>query len=267
MRTLVTRSAITLSLLALAACAPPPPPATPVQQAAAVNAGVGFNNPEAYRAARAQRETQLRNQAPAYVAPAAPENLPPPIIELPGGASEPLESVSAGGGGLDPSVLDAVDRVDPPMTSEAEGAAAVFAPVPPVAPATPMPIVLASAEAAQVPLVPAAQPTADGFAADGNYVQVSASALPARPEGGTVNVVAYALGTTNAVGQPVYRRGGGFSKAKFERACADYRSGDAAQTAFMIAGGPERDRLGLDPDGDGFACGWNPAPFRAAAGR
>ena len=29
-------------------------------------------------------------------------------------------------------------------------------------------------------------------------------------------------------------------------------------------GGPERDRKGLDPDGDGFACAWDPRPFRAA---
>jgi hypothetical protein len=29
-------------------------------------------------------------------------------------------------------------------------------------------------------------------------------------------------------------------------------------------GGPERDRLGLDPDGDGFACYWDPTPFRLA---
>ena len=38
----------------------------------------------------------------------------------------------------------------------------------------------------------------------------------------------------------------------------------AAQEAFLKAGGPERDRYGLDPDGDGFACRWDPTPFRAA---
>jgi hypothetical protein len=30
------------------------------------------------------------------------------------------------------------------------------------------------------------------------------------------------------------------------------------------AGGPRRDPLGLDPDGDGFACAWDPTPFRTA---
>ena len=32
--------------------------------------------------------------------------------------------------------------------------------------------------------------------------------------------------------------------------------------AFLEAGGPKRDRKGLDPDGDGFACAWDPRPFR-----
>ena len=259
MRTLARLTTLSLPVVALAACVPPPPPAPPVQQAAAVNAGVGFNNPEAYRAARAQRETQLRNQAPAYVPPAAPENLPPPIIELPGGETEPLDSARAAG--LDPSVLAAVERIGQAP------AGAVSAPVAAELPApAPAPVVMASSEAAQTPLRPAPQPTADGFAQDANYVQVSASALPERPEGG-VNVVAYALGTTNAVGQPVHRRGTSFSKSKFERACGDFRSADAAQVAFLAAGGPDRDRLGVDPDGDGFACGWSPVPFRSAARR
>ena len=51
-----------------------------------------------------------------------------------------------------------------------------------------------------------------------------------------------------------------------ERACAKYSSSDLAQSDFLAQGGPRRDRLGLDPDGDGFACAWNPQPFRAAVG-
>ena len=265
MRILVSLCSVTLPMMALVACAPPPPPEPPVQQAAAANAGVGFNNPEAYRAARVQRQAEVRATAPVAAAPAAsPAALPPPIVELPGGESQPLESGDAGdAAGLDPSVLAAVDRVtgSEPMPESAAAAPVAI----PAAPA-PAPVVMASADAARAPLVPARAPTADGFAQDGNYVQVSATTLPERPDGG-VNVVSYALGTTNSVGQPVYRRGGAFSERKFERACAAYRSGDAAQTAFLVAGGPERDRLGMDPDGDGFACDWSPAPFRAAAGR
>ena len=270
MRILVNLSFVTLPALALVACAPPPPPESPVQQAAAANAGVGFNNPEAYRAARAQRQSQVRATAPApAAAPATPAVLPPPIVELPGGESEPLESGNAGpAAGLDASVLAAVDRVSSPAGAPAFAAGAAAVPVEIAAPQAPAPapVVMASAEAARAPLVPSRQPTANGFDDDGNYVQVSASALPERPSD-TVNVVSYALRTTNAVGQPVHRRGGAFSQRKFERACGAYRSDDAAQTAFLVAGGPERDRLGVDPDGDGFACDWSPAPFRAAAGR
>ncbi|CAN0586593.1 unnamed protein product, partial [Ectocarpus sp. 12 AP-2014] len=40
---------------------------------------------------------------------------------------------------------------------------------------------------------------------------------------------------------------------------------DQAQIAFLEAGGPEKDRNGMDPDGDGFACNWDPTPFRRAA--
>ena len=39
---------------------------------------------------------------------------------------------------------------------------------------------------------------------------------------------------------------------------------DVAQEAFLAQGGPQSDRKGLDPDGDGFACDWDPRPFRAA---
>ena len=37
-----------------------------------------------------------------------------------------------------------------------------------------------------------------------------------------------------------------------------------AKIAFLEAGGPKRDRKALDPDGDGYACGWDPAPYRRA---
>lgn len=39
-------------------------------------------------------------------------------------------------------------------------------------------------------------------------------------------------------------------------ACAAFEGLGAAQQAFLSAGGPLKDRNGLDPDGDGFACGW-----------
>lgn len=40
--------------------------------------------------------------------------------------------------------------------------------------------------------------------------------------------------------------------------CTEYATAQAAQTEFILRGGPERDPLGLDPDGDGNACGYRP---------
>ncbi len=88
--------------------------------------------------------------------------------------------------------------------------------------------------------------------------------LPSRPGGLGPNIVAYALSTTNDVGEPVYSRMGLFNESWHERVCARYGWSDRAQAAFLQAGGPERDLRGLDPDGDGFACNWDPGPFRIA---
>lgn len=89
-------------------------------------------------------------------------------------------------------------------------------------------------------------------------------AIPERPRGTGPNIVAYALSTSNQVGVPVHNRSGRFNQDKYRLACAEFGSSDQAQTAFLEAGGPNRDRMGLDPDGDGFACRWDPTPFRNA---
>ncbi|WP_432449480.1 hypothetical protein [Aliiroseovarius marinus] len=99
-----------------------------------------------------------------------------------------------------------------------------------------------------------------------SYQQVQPTAVPERPKGSSVSVVQYALSTTNAVGQSIYTRSSLSGAKRAARNCARYSSADFAQIAFLEAGGPKRDKHGIDPDGDGFACGWNPAPFRAARG-
>ena len=86
--------------------------------------------------------------------------------------------------------------------------------------------------------------------------------LPSRQGGSQPNVVAYALQQTHPKGTQVWRRSGLTSQAKSIRNCAAFSSADEAQIAFLEQGGPERDRKGLDPDGDGYACAWDPAPFR-----
>lgn len=99
-----------------------------------------------------------------------------------------------------------------------------------------------------------------------NYEQVQPEALPDRPAGNSTSIVQYALSTTNSVGQPVYQRSALSGDARARRNCSRYTSADFAQIAFLEGGGPKRDKHGIDPDGDGFACAWDPAPFRAARG-
>ncbi|MGH1425131.1 MAG: hypothetical protein ACRBBU_10410 [Pseudooceanicola sp.] len=98
-----------------------------------------------------------------------------------------------------------------------------------------------------------------------NYEQVQPGALPSRTSTGP-NIVAYALQTTHAPGTQKYSRSGLTSQTRHQRACAKYASPDLAQTDFLKNGGPQNDRKGLDPDGDGFACTWDPRPFRTARG-
>ena len=95
---------------------------------------------------------------------------------------------------------------------------------------------------------------------------VQPTEVPTRTGNAGPNIVNYALSTSHPVGQSRYKRSGFNGQAKFDRNCAKYPSGDRAQIEFLSRGGPERDRLGLDPDGDGYACSWNPAPYRNAVG-
>lgn len=94
---------------------------------------------------------------------------------------------------------------------------------------------------------------------------VMPSALPSRPADTGPNIVQYALSAPNRLGQEWYARSIFATQGKFQRNCATYNSPDAAQRDFLARGGPDRDPRGLDPDGDGFACGWDPAPFLLAA--
>ena len=91
--------------------------------------------------------------------------------------------------------------------------------------------------------------------------QIAPTALPERPANTGPNIVEYALNAPNVKGQEWYSRSILSGQGRFLRNCADYPTPDDAQRDFLARGGPERDRRGIDPDGDGFACGWDPAPF------
>ncbi len=96
------------------------------------------------------------------------------------------------------------------------------------------------------------------------YEVVAPTAVPQRPASSDPNVVSYALNTSHPKGTRIYTRSGVNLATKAQRACGKYTSSDLAQVDFLAKGGPDRDRLGVDPDGDGYACGWDPTPFRNA---
>ena len=88
------------------------------------------------------------------------------------------------------------------------------------------------------------------------------SELPAKP--GEASVAQFALSVGHDPGTKVYPRLGAlFGSLSHEERCAVYPDDEAAQLAFLDAGGPSDDKLGVDPDGDGFACGWTPSIYRS----
>ncbi len=95
------------------------------------------------------------------------------------------------------------------------------------------------------------------------YVVIQPGALPQRQGDTGPNLAEYAIATTNPVGVKLYDRPS-FYLTNVKGACAKYTSSDLAQQAFLGFGGPQKDPKALDPDGDGYACDWDPRPFRAA---
>ncbi|MCY4100432.1 MAG: hypothetical protein OXF46_05870 [Rhodobacteraceae bacterium] len=80
---------------------------------------------------------------------------------------------------------------------------------------------------------------------------------------GQSDVVSFALNTKHTPGTVLFRRNTlFFNRDQYLERCNTYIDSEAAQQAFLDAGGPEEDELKLDPDGDGFACSWNPAKYR-----
>lgn len=86
-------------------------------------------------------------------------------------------------------------------------------------------------------------------------------AVPVVAPASTPALQRYALQESQNPGQTKYPRAGASANAA-ARACLAYPSVNAAQTAFIAAGGPVIDPRGLDPDGDGFVCGWDPRAYR-----
>lgn len=228
---------LVLAALAVAAC----DPAVPDSGAGVPDpgTGVGFGSYDDYAA---RREAQLNGQ------------------------TGPLGAAPVVQAGL-------LDQADVDAAAAARAANSGVAPID-AAPGNPAPPIVANARGISGENDFTAVSATRDIAADAallqrnraQYAVVQPEALPKRPGTDAPNIVEFALRTTNPVGTPLYKRSGPNRVARAERACAGFSSADLAQEAFLSNGGPEKDRKGLDPDGDGFACGWSPAPFRAARG-
>jgi len=226
---------------ALGACAPAVPDS---------GAGVGFKDYNEY-----QREKEAREAALAGNALPAPDAV----------SSEPLDATGQTTGGSEAERLAA--------ETEAALAASNSGEVPLQASPSNPPPVLNSAGISQendfdaVGSERSIEEDAARIAQNrAQYQVVQPEAIGARPNEAGANIVAYALANRHPVGTQLYSRVGFNKDSKFQRNCAQYPSADQAQIDFLERGGPERDRLGLDPDGDGFACDWDPTRFQNAVG-
>ncbi|UYV36951.1 hypothetical protein N4R57_18565 [Rhodobacteraceae bacterium D3-12] len=219
-------------------------------------AGVGFGDYDTYQQQRAAREAQLGGQTP--VVPPAPNitgaplsatgsaGTPPPAqgTELARDTQAVLAATRANSG---QKPLDASPSNPPPPTVSNPAGISNENDF--------------NAVGAQRSIKADAALRAQQQA---QYQQIQPTAVPTRTGSTGPSIVEYALNTTHPRGTNKYRRTGMNLQAKYERNCAKYPSPDLAQSEFLAKGGPQKDRLGLDPDGDGYACTWDPSPFRAA---
>ncbi|MGO4852763.1 hypothetical protein [Phaeovulum sp. W22_SRMD_FR3] len=263
MRKLLGTLPLMASALVLAACEPNVPDRP---------GGVGFGDYQSYMAERASGQTGSAAPASGYGT-----------------------GMGTGAGSPVGAPMNATDLQPAPLSTPVAGAA------PSVSPGAPLPASILAAVnqvdgggADTAGMVPTEVPSADlrldptgqngGYTAPGQFAAASdvmsapmatpvatpmsapvAQARPAPVASGAkgAELVDYALAATNAVGQSVWERGT-VKMANHERACAKYPGSDLAQAAFLKRGGPARDPLNLDPDGDGFACAWDPRPFQQA---
>ena len=78
---------------------------------------------------------------------------------------------------------------------------------------------------------------------------------------GYVNVAKFARDTKHNKGEKIFTRLS-FSIYDNWNECSKFKTKDEAQRKFLKDGGPYKDRFNLDPDGDGFACEWDPEVYR-----
>lgn len=235
------------AVAAVAACQPAHPEDT--------RFGVGFD--QTFDAQRANRDAALSSGATAV--PAAP-----------GVSAQPLP---AAGSAADTAAQTAaiLAQTGQPADAERLAAAANNSGIAPVeaSPSNPAPAVINSATGISqennfdaVSGQRSIESDAARIAANrAQYQVIQPQALPQRSETGP-NIVAYALGSSHAIGTKLYKRNKFNSAKRYTRSCGKYSHLDQAQSDFLSAGGPQKDRNGMDPDGDGYACTWDPSVYR-----
>ncbi|MGI9395541.1 MAG: hypothetical protein ACR2OY_12905 [Boseongicola sp.] len=230
------------SLGLIAACAQPIPDSNP-------NPGVGFDGYDAYAIERKRRDAELQamRQTPVPEGQViATETMTALAVDRPIAGTAPVTNGNASNtqstAGTSPVQTAAVLPADNPNISDEQDFTAV-----------------SDRESIES--------DAERLARNRDQFEViQPGVLPVRSGSDRPNIVAYALATTHPLGTSMHRRSGRTNIDRFNRVCAAYGSNDQAQEAFLSNGGPDRDRKGMDPDGDGFACYWDPTPFRRARG-
>lgn len=238
------------ALLAMAACAPDVPDSA---------SGVGFGNYSTFNQKQAAPDAKLSTSA-----------LPAPLAV----STQTLSSTAPAAPIGTAEAIAATEEIEAEALASATAAALSSGRVPlEASPSNPPPAVVNAAgisEETNFSAVSAQRSIQDDAARretlKSQYQVVQPTALPTRSGSTGPNIVDFALSTSNAVGTPLYKRLGIAAGQRYDRNCAKYPSADLAQQDFLAHGGPKTDRMGLDPDGDGFACSWNPEPFRKVRG-
>jgi hypothetical protein len=245
-------------VLLMTACTPPPPPAP--------SGGVGFGDYGEYQRRRAA-EAQIAAQESASLQ-SVPGPVPNQAVPFPStatGAPTAAELAQAGVSGA-ATLAQTQTAAQQPLYPQ---------PAQPVVPA--QPVAAGTVPSSTVGISDeqdfSAVSSRETIASDkeriaenrAQYQQIQPGALPERAGGNAARIIEYAVKAPNRLGEPIYKRSS-VALTSHDRACARYSNPEAAQEAFLNSGGPQRDPKNLDPDGDGFACRWDPTPFQKARG-
>lgn len=286
----ISVTAVTLALVALAGCS------AQQDSYATMTTGVGFGDYQRYLR---ERDNAPRTTAPYSVPPEARSAILPPA-SMPAAAPSTLDAVPlreraplpapvpvapialAPATPLPPAPLAAPIAIQPlaaPMIAQAAAPQPAPAPVPRA--------VQASATFGTTPAFDAGPSVNPRISDEQDFAAVAAretiasdrerlaqqrqqyqvievASVPAPAEHAGPNIVAFALSVSHAPGTEVYRRLNPLRWAQWQSACLQFRTQDGAQEEFLTRGGPQRDPGNLDPDGDGYACWWDPMPLRQA---